>query len=339
MRPSRYSRCMSGMVSITTALLMTLGLNSKLQAAELTELKVGLSEPVNTALALWMAEAGGFYAARGLKVEIINMNGGSRGAQELQAGRLDAMHVGLSSVVRINRSGGDLRVIAALSNVIRFTFFSAPGVKAPADIKGGVVGVSSFGSESDATVTLALKRLGLTRDDVIVKEYGGGTRRLAALKSGEIKATSVNEPVSSMAREQGLNAMVDLVPEQIPWLFTAVVVKRSALESRREAMVQFVKAVAEGNYLALTDEKRAKEVLAKEAKITDPKILDISYNDFKKQAPLNTEPTREGAENILAQFPAGGSTDMADYIDSSILEQLKREGFFSELQTKYPAAR
>ena len=45
----------------------------------------------------------------GLKVEIINMNGGSRGAAELAAGRIDAMHVGLSSVVRLNRTGGDLR--------------------------------------------------------------------------------------------------------------------------------------------------------------------------------------------------------------------------------------
>jgi NitT/TauT family transport system substrate-binding protein len=339
MGQNRSGHLVLRIISMAAALLVVDARFSMANCAELTEFKVGLSEPVNTALALWMAEAGGFYAARGLKVEIINMNGGSRGAQELQAGRLDAMHVGLSSVVRINRSGGDLRVVAALSNVIRFTFFSAPGVNTPADLKGGVVGVSSFGSESDATVTLALKRLGLARDDVVVKEYGGGSRRLEALKSGEIKATSVNEPVSSLAREQGLNAMVDLVPEQIPWLFTAVVVKRSALESRRETLIQFVKAVAEGNYLALADEKRAKEVLAKEAKITDPKILDISYNDFKKQAPLNTEPTRVGAENILAQFPATGSTNIADYVDISILDQLKREGFFAELQKKYPTAR
>jgi len=326
-------------VIIMAALFTSTQARTSAKAADPVELKVGLSEPVNTALALWMAEAGGFYAARGLKVQIVNMNGGSRGAQELQADRLDAMHVGLSSVVRINRSGGDLRVIAALSNVIRFTFFSAPGVTTPAELKGGVVGVSSFGSESDATVTLALKRLGLTRDDVTVKEYGGGSQRLQALKSGEIKATSVNEPVSSTAREQGLNAMVDLVPEQIPWLFTAVVVKRSSLQNKREALIQFVKAVAEGNYLALTDEKRAKEVLAKEAKITDPKILDISYNDFKKQAPLNTEPSRVGAENILAQFPATGSTNIADYVDMSMLDQLKQEGFFAELQKKYPTAR
>src|SRR4051812_3940827 len=192
-------------------------------SAQPTHLKVGISEQVNTVLAIWMAEAAGFYQANGLKVKIINMSGGSRGAAELAAGRIDAMHVGLSSVVRLNHTGGDLRVIASLANVIRFTFFAASGVKTAADLRGGVVGVSSFGSESDSTVTLALKRLGLTRNDVTLKEYGGGSRRLAAVKSGEIKATAVNEPVTSMAREQGVNVLVDLVPERIPWLFTAIV--------------------------------------------------------------------------------------------------------------------
>src|SRR5258707_9913941 len=129
-----------------------------------------------------MARDAGFYSALGLKVDIVNMNGGSRGAAELQAGRLDAMHVGLSSVIRVNRAGGDIRSIGSLSNVIRFAFFSAPGVKTAADLKGGVVGVSTFGSESDSTVTLAMQRLGLTRNDVIVKEYG---RRIPHLQAGE----------------------------------------------------------------------------------------------------------------------------------------------------------
>src|SRR5215471_18633436 len=168
-------------------------------AQEPIEVKAGISDPVNTVLAWYMARDAGFYAAQGLKVDIINMSGGSRGAAELQAGRLDVMHVGLSSVIRINRAGGDIRTIGSLSNVIRFTFFSAPGVKTAAELKGGVIGVSTFGSESDSTVTLALARLGLTRNDVTLKEYGGGMRRLDAVKSGEIKATPLNEPLASKA--------------------------------------------------------------------------------------------------------------------------------------------
>src|ERR1043166_3298530 len=175
-------------------------------AQQLTPFKVGVSDAVNPALPLWMAEAGGFYAANGLKAEIITMGGGSRGAQELQAGRIDLMRVGLSSVVQANRNGGDLRLIASMSNVIRFVIVTAPGIRTPADLKGGVLGVSTFGSESDSTISIALDRWGLTRNDVTVKEYGGGSQRLAAVKSGEIKATAINEPTTSQARAEGSGA-------------------------------------------------------------------------------------------------------------------------------------
>jgi ABC-type nitrate/sulfonate/bicarbonate transport system substrate-binding protein len=300
----------------------------------LVALKAGISDPVNTVLAWYVARAAGIYTAQGLDVDIINMNGGSRGAEELQAGRIDLMHVGLSSVIKVNQSGGNLRTIGSLSNVIRFTFFSAPGVKTAADLKGGIVGVSTFGSESDSTVTLALQKLGLTRDDVIVKEYGGGMKRLDAVKSGEIKATAINEPLSSLAREQGVNVLVDLVPDQIPWLFSGIVVRKDDIAARRDLLTRFLKASIEGNYIALTDEKRAKEVLAKELKISSPKVLDITYNDFKQQSPQNLEPSVPGAQNILKLFP-NASQKIGDYVDTSLLDALKADGFFAAMEQKY----
>src|SRR5580658_6350204 len=301
---------------------------------QLLQIKAGISDPVNTVLAWYMARAAGLYGAQGLNVEILNMNGGSRGAEELQAARIDVMHVGLSSVVKINQAGGDVRVIGSLSNVIRFTFFSAPGVKTAADLKGGVVGVSTFGSESDSTVTLALQKLGLTRDDVIVKEYGGGMKRLEAVKSGEIKATAINEPLSSLAREQGVNVLVDLVPDQIPWLFTGIVVRHADVAARRDLLTRFLKASIEGNYIAATDEKRAKDVLAKELKISSPKVLGITYDDFRQQSPQNLEPSADGAANILKQFPSVDQK-IGDYVDTSLLDALKNDGFLAAMEQKY----
>jgi ABC-type nitrate/sulfonate/bicarbonate transport system substrate-binding protein len=316
---------------VLALLLLGVGPGKTQQAIEL---KAGISDPVNTVLAWYMARDAGAFAAHGLKVDIVNMNGGSRGAAELQAGRLDVMHVGLSSVIRVNRAGGDIRSIGSLSNVIRFTFFSAPGVKAAADLKGGIVGVSTFGSESDSTVTLAMQRLGLTRADVTVKEYGGGMRRLEAVKSGAIQATAINEPIASLARAQGVNVLLDLVPEQIPWVFSSIVVRRADIAGRRDVLMRFLRGTIEGNYLALTDAPRAKDVLARELKITDPKILAIAYDDFKAQSPVNIEISRPGAENILMQFP-GGSQKVEDYVDTSLLDALRGEGFFAAMAQKY----
>jgi len=304
-------------------------------AAQPDEIRVGTSGTANTVLALWMAQAGGFYAAQNLKVSFANMGGGSRGAEALRAGRLDVMHVGLSSVVQLNRGGADLRTIASLANVIRFGFFTKPSVQTAAGLKGGTVAISTFGSESDATVTLALQRLSLTYKDVTLKEYGDSPKRLAALLAGEIAATTLNEPFASAARERGLAPLVDLAAEKIPWLFSTLVVNRSMIEQNRDVLTRFLRATVEGNYLAVTDAKRAKEVLAKESGISDPKIVEISYHDFTQMTPLDVEPIVAGAESILAQYPHNVSRALDDYIDWRILNDLKREGLFAAMQQKY----
>jgi ABC-type nitrate/sulfonate/bicarbonate transport system substrate-binding protein len=304
-------------------------------AQSLIPFRVGISDAVNTVLPVWMAQEGGFYAANGLDVTIINMGGGSRGAKALQAGAIDLMRVGMSSVVQANRAGGDLRLVASMSNVIRFVVVTAPGVKTAADLKGGVIGISSFGSESDSTVTLALERLNLTRADVTVKEYGGGSKRLAAVRAGEIKATAINEPTTSLARQQGVNVLIDLAAEKIPWLFSGVVVRRGDLKQRRDLVLRFLRAVIEGNYLALTNDLRAKDVLARELKVKNRRIVDISYEDFRAQSPPDMDISMAGVANVLKIGAAAGNRDPAGHIDGSILIELRKSGFFATMEKKY----
>jgi NitT/TauT family transport system substrate-binding protein len=310
-------------------------LATPVSAQQLVPFRVGISDAVNTVLPVWMAQEGGFYEANGLKVEIVNMGGGSRGAKALQAGAIDLMRVGMSSVVQANRAGGDLRLVASMSNVIRFVVVTAPGVKTAADLKGGVIGVSSFGSESDSTVTLALERLNLTRADVTVKEYGGGSKRLAAVRAGEIKATAINEPTTSLARQQGVNILIDLAAEKIPWLFSGVVVRRDDLKARRDLALRFLRAAIEGNYLALTHDVRAKAVLTRELKLKNSRIVDISYEDFRAQSPPDMDISMAGVANVLKIGAAGGSRDPAGYIDGSVLLELRKSGFFATMEKKY----
>jgi ABC-type nitrate/sulfonate/bicarbonate transport system substrate-binding protein len=117
---------------LTLVLVVMCGTPALAQAP--AEVRVGTSGTANTVLALWMAEAAGLYAAQNLKVSISNMGGGSRGAAEVRAGKLDVMHVGLSSVVQLNQKDAELRTIASLANMIRFGFFTVPAVKNAADL-------------------------------------------------------------------------------------------------------------------------------------------------------------------------------------------------------------
>ena len=316
--------------------LLTLSIwHSPALAQAPVEVRVGTSGTANTVLALWMADAAGLYAAQNLKVTMTNMGGGSRGAAAVRAGKLDVMHVGLSSVARLNRKGADLRTIASLANIIRFGFFAVPAVKSAADLKGGTIAVSAFGSESDAVATIALQRLKLTRQDVELKEFGDSLKRLNALRAGEIKATMLNEPFATAARGDGFRPLVDLAAERIPWLFSTLVVSRKYLTENRDVMARFLRATAEGNYLALAEPARAKEVLAKGTRIADAKIVEITYADFTQMTPLDLAVPRAGAENILAHFPPEVSRKLDDYIDLSVLEALRKEGVFAALEKKY----
>ena len=299
--------------------------------------RVGITAPTVNMLPLWMARDAGLFRMRGLNVEIVTTDGGSRGLAMVGQGRLQAMTVGLSATIDANTKGGDYRLIASGANTMSFRFVGASGVTAGA-LRGKIVGVSAFGSESDVAATMALRQLGLTRQDVRLVEAGGTLDRLEALRAGRIAATALNEPADSQAARSGLPLLVDL-KANLPWIFTALVVNRGYIETNRATLLNFLRAYGEGIHLALADEARAKRVLAAEFAQFSPEIVQITYDDFKARVPRDATPSPEGIATQLREFASLGiplkSANAADYVDASLIEELKREGFFAAMAAKY----
>lgn len=302
--------------------------------AELSAFRVGLASPANTFFAIWMAKAAGLYKAYGLDVEIVPVIGGSQSGPDLDSGRIHLMHIGMSSVVRANSMGHDLVTVGSLSNIIRNSMFAAPGINTPADLKGGIVGISSVGSETDPTTTLALRKMGLSRNDVTIKEIG--VERLSAVCEGKISASLMGEPYRSKAFALGMKPLIDLYADRTPWLYSGLVVSRKFLTEQRTLVIAFIKATVEGNYLALADPKQAKDTLARELKLTDPKIIDQAYENFKQETPLNAELTIEGAKNIIDVLQPVNK-DVNAYLDNTVHETLQENSFFDQMKERYPA--
>ncbi len=301
---------------------------------ELIPFRIGKASPANTFLAIWMAKAAGLYTAEGLDAEIVEMVGGAETGPALGSGHIHLMHIGMSSVVRANARGARVTTIGSLSNVVRSTLFTAPNVKSAADLKGGIVGISSTGSESDLTTNLALARLGLARADVIIEEIG--VERLAPVRDGTVGATMLGEPQRSEALKLGLNPMVDLLGEQIPWLYSGLVVDQAYLRDNFDTLMRFMRATVEANYLAIGDAARAKQVLAAELNLTDREVIDICYANFRAATPANAEVTRAGAENIIKAVALPGvSGDVDDYVDETVHHRLRADGFFAAMEEKY----
>jgi NitT/TauT family transport system substrate-binding protein len=309
-------------------------------AAELLPFRAGISTVSDAfVIQLWMAEDAGLFKKYGLNLELIDMEGGTRGLQVLLSGQIQAMHVGLGPMIRANTQGADMRLIASFCNTIPFTIFTPATVKTAADLKGGTVGISSFGSESDIAVDIALKRLGLTRKDVTITQLGGGSVRLAALLSGRVKAVPLSDPITTKALELGLNPMVDLAAAKVPWVFEGVIVNRPYLESHRDLFVRFLRATIEGTHLVYADEKRARDLIARKFKTNEDRVISAGYNTFKQLVPLDPQPSAAGVENVLEQLQAIGAPiankRVEDQIDTTIIETLRKGGFLADLRQHY----
>lgn len=303
-------------------------------ASSLKPFNLGQGSPANTFLAVWVAADAGLFEANGLDMSIVPMTGGSQSANYFKSGRIDMMHIGMSSVVRANAGGADLVVFGSLSNIIRGDLFVSPGINSASDLKNGIVGISSAGSETDTTTTLALRKLGLTRSDVKIEEVG--TPRLKLLQAGRIAATTLGEPERSEASAMGIKCLLPLYESRIPWVYSGLVTTRSRIKSGRSEIVSALRAIVEGNALALKDSARAKSALARELSLNDTILVDESYANFCESTPQDTKVSREGAANILSVIDIPGASHNADdYIDDSIYNELAGSGFLNEIARKY----
>lgn len=330
----------AGLSAPLLALPLAAALALPARAADLIPFKFGISAPVVTILPVWLAQSAGFYEKEGLKVEVINMEGGSKGIQVLLSGNIQGMHVGVAPIVLANKAGADLRAITSTINTIPFTIFTKPGIKTPQDLKGKNIGISSFGAETDIAITLMLQKFGMDRKDVTISQLGGSGKRLAALLAGRVDAVPLIEPTITIAKEKGYHALMDLEAAKTPWIFDSVVVTKAYLQQHPDILIRFVRAYVRAAYLALSDEKAAKAEMMKRFKNKDPKVIDATYADFKRTMPLDAAPSIEGAKNVIAQLQGAkfniGSTDPNAYLDFSIIDKLKKDGYFAQMAKEYP---
>lgn len=329
------ARLMSGLAA--AAVMAGTGL---VQAQALKPFKFGISAPVVTVFPAFMADAHKLYEKHGLKVDIVSMEGGSRGIQVLLSGEIQAMSVGLAPVVQANLKGADIRSIVSTANTIPITFFAVPKYKGPQDLKGANFGISTFGSETDIAISIAVKKWGMTRSDITISQVGGTTQRYNALLAGRLDVAPLLEPAITLAKQKGgFNVVLDLAAENTPWIFDSVVVTKGELQTNADGVERFIKAYIEAAYLALADAGKAKEVISARWKTKDAVVIDATYADFQRLMPLDARPSLDGARNVMAELDALGvkvvNRDVAEHIDMGPVEALHKADFFDALRKQY----
>ena len=144
----------------------------------------------------------------------------------------------------------------------------------------------------------------------------------------------MGEPYRSKAFALGMKPLIDLYADHTPWLYSGLVVAQDFLKAHRDQVLAFIRGTVEGNYFALSNSSEAKKVLATELKLTDEKVIDQTYENFRAETPRNAELTVKGAQNIIDVLEPK-DRNLASYMNNSIQEELIREGFFEKMTQKY----
>ena len=112
--------------------------------------------------------------------------------------------------------------------------------------------------------------------------------------------------------------------------------RTDVLKNRRDLLRSFFMACSEAIALGKKNKATAQRVLAKHMKITDPKRLDIVYEASLGRMPSKPYPREEAVqlelESVAFTDPLFKTKRVSEFMDNSIIGELDRQGFFTQLK-------
>jgi len=164
-----------------------------------------------------LAREKGFYAAEGLDVDYVIMKP-QVAMQALIAGDV-AYTTALGSTVRAAYRNVPLRVVMTIADKPLFALMARKGIASVKDLRGKLLGISSFGASTDTYARALLRRYQLTpNQDVKIIALGGGTSRVAAMETGAVDAALIEAPYNVLLERKGFRKVLfvgDLIPSPL----------------------------------------------------------------------------------------------------------------------------
>ena len=303
------------------------------------KIKIGYPAIAYNQIHIWVGKEAGLFKKYGLDAELVFFRGGQLATQALVAG--DPPIVNIGTVVQAGLQGHDLVLIASSENAYAYSVVARPGLAKMEQLKGKSLGVSGFGSASHNAALILLRRLNLEPNkDVAIVVAGATIERLAALDAGRIDATLLTPSELPRARKQGFVEVYDIMDLGIEVQGNGFATTRSFIKSRRDMVKAALKGYVEAIYYINHNREESKKIIVRYLRTTDPDVLDATLGWFVKRVAKKPYPTLKGIQFLLdefsPQFPQAKSAKPEQFVDLSFLQELEKEGFFSEMAKRYP---
>jgi ABC-type nitrate/sulfonate/bicarbonate transport system substrate-binding protein len=326
-----------GLLSLSLSLLSAAFMTLEVRAATVPgkpHLRIGYGTTAGAAAPLWVAKDKGYFDEVGVNVEIVYV-AGYTSIQGMLAGELQGAYGGCAEVMTARKAGSDLVIIGTSANSNLYTIVSRREITEPKQLIGKRVAISRLGDTSHLSTQFALKQAGIDPQSVTYVQVGSTPARLAALQSGTVDAALQAAQNVSIAKQLGLNILINLFDRRIPYCTSGVGVSKAYLESNAKTLESFMRALGKG--IAFVREANANDVKAIMAKYMrmnpEDKRLVAAYEFYAKQfisRELQIDP--EGIRLVIEMMGLADKSWLEwrpeQFYDDSIVKKLDKDGYW-----------
>ena len=223
-------------------------------------------------LPLLAAQEAGFFARRGLALEIQHTPNSDVQRAGLAAGSFDIAHAAVDNAVAMVEAGQDV-VIVLGGDAGMNEFMVRPEIKTMTDLRGKVLAVDAPNTAYALVAKKILKNHGLLegRDYTVRLAGGTGPRAAAMVADPQLAAAMINPPFSFTVRQQGLKSLGNQYALLGPYQATGAFVLRGWARAHAELLQDYLAACIEGQRLVMAPAHRTQ-------------MIDLLVRSFKLDA-------------------------------------------------------
>lgn len=296
--------------------------------AELKKLTFGYSTVGPAGTGLWMAKEIGAFEKYGIDADLIFISSGPVVVPALIGGDLQAGLAATNAVIAAVLGGAPLVSVMSLVNRPYYRLWVQPEITRLEELRGKTLGVSRFGSVTDNLTRILLRKKGLD-GAVNVRQMGGTTEMAAAFQRRQIAGAVT----SNLRVDAPMRMLVDLDEMDIQYSNVVIAVSRDFHRRSPETLEGIVRAYIEGVAAAHYQKEKTLKVIAKYARLKDPKMMEEFYKDADKF--LDRVPRVEPeAIAPIVEFMGKKPIPLETIADNSVIDRLVREGFIEKLYKK-----
>ncbi len=279
-------------------------------------------------LPMFAAQAKGFYAKRGLNVDLKFTPNSDELRNGLAEGRYQIAHSAIDNAFALkDKANADIAVVLGGDNSFNHLMVQ-PDIKSLADIKGKTVVVDAVNTAYAFQLYEMLRQKGLNKGDYEIKSAGGTNARLEAMTNDKaMVAAMMNPPFSVRGEKAGLKDMGTAAAALGAYQGTSAFVLRDWGKANSDSLVKYIEAYIEGRRWSFDPQNRAEAIalLAERLKLA-PDIASLAYDSTKNDFSPDGAIDMDGVKNVLrlrAQFEGGTPAQPEKYLDLSYYQKAR----------------